>query len=366
MRHGSPRFIGEENQFVTASIQAPRPIRITAVGAAPQTGEDETAVVPIDLLQPADSPRLAGVDERHVNVLAELDDLPPILVHRPTMRVIDGMHRLRAAQLQGRSHLSVQFFDGDDTAAFLRAVSANITHGLPLSLADRQAAAMRVVRVYPQWSDRAVARAVGLSGKTVGVLRREATEEVPQLNKRLGQDGRLRPVNGAVGRRIAGELFATRPEATLREIAAAAGISPATARDVRERLHRGDDPVTETQRQLDARSNIRGAELRLTDSHDARPLHPVRTRADRADQEPVDHLAVLGNLRRDPSLRYTDTGRNLLRWLDRHLVGRDDVSDLGDTVPPHCLPVIARLARQCANEWKALAEQLDQRMREIA
>jgi hypothetical protein len=61
------------------------------------------------------------------------------------MRVIDGMHRLRAAQLRGDHGVEVKFFDGDADEAFIAAVRANITHGLPLTLADRKAAAQRIL-----------------------------------------------------------------------------------------------------------------------------------------------------------------------------------------------------------------------------
>ncbi|MFC7729983.1 hypothetical protein [Actinomadura keratinilytica] len=74
--------------------------------------------------------------------------LPPILVHRRTMRVVDGMHRLRAARLQGRCEIGVRFVDGPDADVFVAAVRANIGHGLPLSLADREAAAARCRRTW--------------------------------------------------------------------------------------------------------------------------------------------------------------------------------------------------------------------------
>lgn len=47
------------------------------------------------------------------------------------MRVIDGMHRLRAAQLQGRTEIDARLLDISDAEAFLRGVAANVSHGLP-------------------------------------------------------------------------------------------------------------------------------------------------------------------------------------------------------------------------------------------
>jgi hypothetical protein len=37
------------------------------------------------------------------------EKLPPILVHRATNRIIDGMHRLEAAKLRGDETISVRF-----------------------------------------------------------------------------------------------------------------------------------------------------------------------------------------------------------------------------------------------------------------
>jgi ParB-like chromosome segregation protein Spo0J len=58
--------------------------------------------VSIESLAESGSPRLAGQNEEHARLLAESGlELPPIVVHRPTRRVIDGMHRLAAARLRG-------------------------------------------------------------------------------------------------------------------------------------------------------------------------------------------------------------------------------------------------------------------------
>ncbi len=84
------------------------------------------------------------------------------------MRVIDGTHRLRAAILNGHEEIGVLFFDGTDDDAFVAAVRANVVHGLPLALADREAAATRIIKSHPQWSDRAIAEAAGLAAQTGG------------------------------------------------------------------------------------------------------------------------------------------------------------------------------------------------------
>ena len=142
------------------------------------------------------SPRLNGEDRAHIARLAETETpLPPILVDRRTMRVIDGMHRLMAASLQGRETIDVMFFDGSEADVFLRAVQENIAHGLPLSQADRRAAAERIIASHPHMSDRAIGHSAGLAAKTVAAIRKSSSEEIPQSNARVGRDGRVRPLD---------------------------------------------------------------------------------------------------------------------------------------------------------------------------
>jgi ParB-like chromosome segregation protein Spo0J len=51
------------------------------------------------------------------------------------MRVIDGIHRVEAAKLRGAKEIEARLFDGDESASYVLAVQANVTHGLPLSRA---------------------------------------------------------------------------------------------------------------------------------------------------------------------------------------------------------------------------------------
>ncbi|MFI6325560.1 ParB/RepB/Spo0J family partition protein [Nonomuraea sp. NPDC050556] len=297
----------------------------------------ETERVLLSTLLPADSPRLAGEDSAHIVELAELDEVPAVVVHRSTMRIIDGMHRYRAAQLRGDSWIEVRFFDGDEQDAFVLAVRLNATHGLPLTQADKAAAAARIIASHPQWSDRLIASASGLSHRTVAAIRGSSTGEHTHSNSRIGRDGRIRPLNAAEGRIQASRMMAERPEATLREIAEAAGIAVSTARDVRERVRLGKDPV------------------------------PPKLRAEE-QKVPSDEIAqILDRLKRDPSLRLTDTGRGLLRLLDAiRLVSTDGWTRVVNGVPPHCAEPLAQVARTCAEAWLNFAEEVETRGRESA
>src|SRR5262249_13041343 len=152
------------------------------------------ASVPVSALRTGASPRQAGENLEHIRVLAEAPgELPPIIVRRADMRVVDGMHRLRAARLRGDEQIAVRFFDGDDNDAFVLAVRTNVTHGLPLSLADRKTAAERIVTSHPHWSDRMIATVSGLSAATIARIRKAHPELA--ADARVGHDGKVRPVN---------------------------------------------------------------------------------------------------------------------------------------------------------------------------
>lgn len=186
------------------------------------------------------SPRRELCDARHVATLAEvLDDVPPIVVHLPTLRVIDGVHRVHAALSLGRVTIRAVLFDGDETAAHIEAVRSNVTHGKPLTLGEREQAATRIVELVPEWSDRRIAGVSGLSPKTVARLRGRATVDSDQSRARIGRDGRKRPVDPSEVRRRVAEVVRSDPDASTRSIASLTGASQATVRDVRQRLSRG-------------------------------------------------------------------------------------------------------------------------------
>ncbi|GAA1267378.1 hypothetical protein GCM10009665_65290 [Kitasatospora nipponensis] len=375
--------------------------------------------IPIDSVLPGQSPRFGAEDENHIRRLAETDaELPAIVVHRSTMRVIDGMHRLRAAHLKGERTIAVEFFDGTDAAAYILGVQANVTHGLPLSLAERKEAARRIVALQPELADRAVAQLTGLAAATVSAIRKRAGAE--ELGARLGRDGRLRPVNADEGRRRAVEVIREYPDASLREIAQAARVSLGTAHDIRARLERGEDPVQRGRtepaepapsgqadtpgtaggpaggeaangehRAAGAGRGLGAAAMRAAAPADGWSQGPDGTRpqpalpamrrigAERPGTERAtgerpasrrggaEAFAGLESLRRDPSLRFTDHGRALLVWLHRRLVVVGEAESELRNIPPHLLPVVAELAEECSDIWRELALELHYRARQI-
>jgi len=339
--------------------------------------------VPIMSLKTGASPRLAGESIDHVQMLADLGiKLPPILVHRSSMCIIDGMHRVRAAVLCGQETIEARFIDCDEAEVFVIAVQANIKHGLPLSLADREAAAIRLLGARPQWSDRLVASTVGLSHKTVGTLRARITARDPHPDSRTGRDGRIRPLSTALGRRAAADLIRKDPTKSLREIARAAGVSVGTVRDVRARLDQGQDPVPQGRRTVtppaepvaepaSAAEQTRAPAPGSAQPGSAQPgsaqpgsaqpgsARPGGLAGHPAAAEPLhctkDAGLILQKLGKDPSLRFSEKGRMVIRLLHTCIICIDKLHVLACQIPSHRAATVAELARANADSWSHLA-----------
>lgn len=343
----------KESAIRVAPVARHRKFSATKPAAVPAT----VVSVPIMSLSLGESPRLSGEDKAHIKRLAEIEHrLPPILVHRSTMRVIDGFHRLMAASLRGQTEIDVEFFEGNAADAFLRGVEANIAHGLPLSQADRHAAAARILISHPAMSDRAIAKSTGLGARTVAELRR--THNVgEQPTARVGADGRVRPLNGSEGRLRVAQLITENPGVSLRKVAQDAGVSPATALDVRRRLDRGDEivPAVQVRREV---ATVDIGESKSSESSEPPDTAELEAIED-AEADPTG--ALLSKLMRDPSLRQSEQGRQLLRMMRDNVAGAPNLSQVRTSVPPHWLNVTTQLALQISQMWSQFALELDKR-----
>ncbi|WP_407564706.1 streptomycin biosynthesis protein [Streptomyces sp. 184] len=287
------------------------------------------------MLRDADSPRLAGIDEGHVRTMAATDAaLPPIVVHRATMKVIDGMHRLHVARLNNEDSVEIRYFDGTEWEAFLLAVELNMRHGLPLTLADRKQSAMRILQGYPEWSDRAIGVRTGLSGKTVGALRRRYAEHIAQAPVRVGRDGRVRRLTPGRGRQRTAGMYPGELERP-KEVNRPAALTVASARDSRR-------APTTWQQPPQAAGETPGEEKR-----GLCPLGPA-----------VDPVKQLESLKRDPALKYSNDGREMIRWLEARIIRKTDPG-LVLRAPAHQAKKIADMARACAAQWTRIAMRMD-------
>ncbi|WP_435174719.1 ParB/RepB/Spo0J family partition protein [Actinacidiphila sp. bgisy145] len=304
--------------------------------------------IPVALLRDADSPRLEGIDRNHVRSLVATEGkLPPIIVHRPTMKVVDGMHRLHVARLNGQREVEVRYFDGSEWEAFLLAVELNMRHGLPLTLSDRKKSAMKILEGCPEWSDRGIAARTGLSGKTVGALRRKAAGRIAQAPVRVGRDGRARPLHREESGRAAVGLPPGRSADPPAELLAGRPVGPA-----REQLGAAlPAPRSRFAPRLVGGERADGAAVSRPGALSAAPAaHALGGYADPDTQ--------LASLKRDPALKYSKDGREMIRWLETHVV-RD--ADLGLVLqaPAHQARKIAVLARACAANWNGIAMRMD-------
>jgi hypothetical protein len=146
----------------------------------------------------------------------------------------------------------------------------------------------------------------------------------------------LSPVDG---RLRASEIISARPDASLREIARDANVSISTAREVRQRARRGEDPVPGRSAPADARPS--------------RPRTPTAPVAGGA--------SALETPRADPSLRFTDVGRTLLQWMGVYAIG-DQPGRVADSIPEHCVETMVELAHRCAEAWTRLGNDLGKRV----
>ncbi|MCQ4083510.1 ParB/RepB/Spo0J family partition protein [Streptomyces sp. RB6PN25] len=271
-------------------------------------------------------------DVTHTRRLADSgDEVPPILVHRESLRVIDGLHRMRAAVLNGRRTIEVKFFDGPEHDAFLLAVAANVKHGLPLNAGERHDAARQVAAMHPDWSNRAIAAVAGISPHRVAEIRRSGGTAAPATT--IGLDGRSRPVDGSEGRRRAAELFLGNPEYSIREVARRAAISPSTAADVKTRILRNANPLP---------PRMRGGQ------------GPGPARRDEAPSA-EGMAALFDTLCRDPSLRFSESGRTLLRMFEACARVDRQRDQIVHDLPAHRAETVHELLLACAERWRSMA-----------
>lgn len=287
--------------------------------------------VPIDRLHFGFSPRKGHHEREHVAALGEVfDRLPPILVHAGTMGVIDGIHRVHAARARGETTIRVSFFHGSDEDASIQAVQSNVTHGKPLTVAEREEAAQKIIAIRSDWSDRRIAAVCGLSPKTVGRIRGRATEDSAQLRVRVGRDGVARPIDPTGLRHRVAEALKTEPGASIRAIAERTGASQGTVRDVRRRVRHGQSI-----------------------------LPPKLMRVEQRQLEKSPDLTVITE---SEAYRSTQAGHDFAEWFETTHLKDDAVwQRFVDAIPISRIYEVADAARTCGEVWVRFASALESR-----
>jgi ParB-like chromosome segregation protein Spo0J len=311
--------------------------------------------VAVSSLIPAFYLRQGGTDAAHVRLLADTAAsvrLPAILVQKSTSRIIDGMHRVEVAKLRGEWSIRARLVDCTDSEALVLAVKSNTQHGLPLSRADRISSAKRILANHPDWSDRALAGITGLSAKAIASLRNSVSASTPPHLKRLGRDGKRRPVVAGEGRRRAAEYINAHPEASLRQVARETDVSLGTVHDVRERIRRGAFDQVSVPAVRDTESRAEQASVKLIQP----PSQPQRSAAGTVQR--LAWPAISAKLTSDPALRYTDGGRAFLRWMAMHSMQADEWREFIDAIPQRWMKDVSRIAASMSQEWGEFAQQL--------
>jgi ParB-like chromosome segregation protein Spo0J len=248
--------------------------------------------------------------------------------------VIDGHYRLEAARLLGLRDIDCEYFDGTTDAAYLEALRRNVTHGLPLTLRERKRAARRLLGEHMDWSDRRIGELCGLSHGTIANLRASVVTQADQpgtVDRRVGKDNKLRPVNPGGARDCAARELCADPGASLREIARRAGTTHETVRSVRSQLL------------LDADGSKRT--LRLAPSISPLP---------QATAHHPDPMA-------DPAFTATPDGSMFAEWFNRTAVA-GSLSDLVLAVPLSRVYEIADESQRRANFWSEFCSALSKRV----
>lgn len=319
----------------------------------------EVMAVKVGLVRRGPKVRADRLDLDHVWTLRQsLDALPPVTV-RPVdghYVLVDGHHRLEAHRLEERTEVRAVVVDLDDDEAYEAAVAANVTHGKPLSIRDRKAAAAELLRRRPEWSDRRVGEATGLTNKTVAALRPDRpTEEIPQLDgKRAGADGKRRPATKAAEAEQRDKLrdfYREHPDASLSEGAAAVGgVSKMTA--AKARVEALDEARQE------------GEKPALSVAPTPEPTEPDVPRVgDFVTFWPGD-----GQWAKDDRFMDSTASHELALFMDRRLwrSSDPDTAALIGGVPADLRPNVAAAARTTAEQWTALADALEQPARPSA
>lgn len=158
---GSPGLIGQWEQAAQNDIEKPIP-------GASWVARD-AVVTRSDL-----SPRDHQPDSAQVDAYAEiLDELPPIVVQRDTLVVIDGAHRVAAAWKALRWSIPVIEIDVTDDELADEACRANVKHGIQLTATERRKAAWDMLKRHPNWSLARVREWTGAGMRVVSDVRQE-------------------------------------------------------------------------------------------------------------------------------------------------------------------------------------------------
>jgi hypothetical protein len=139
----------------------------------------------------------AGLDRDTVEEYAETimsNQFPPVVVFYEAGEgywLADGFHRVAAAKKAGKAELIAEVRKGTRRDAVLYSVSANASHGLRRSNADKRRAVETLLQdeEWSQWSNREIASRCGVRHGFVGNVREELSGSRVQMNAKATRGG---------------------------------------------------------------------------------------------------------------------------------------------------------------------------------
>jgi hypothetical protein len=168
------------------------------------------------------------------------------------------------------------------------------------------------------------------------------------VERRIGRDGKVRPVQSGQVRERVRLALAANPAGSLRAIAAVAGASPETVRSVRASLVAGDDSPggSDQSRPMPGSEALPRAVLSVV-AHLHDPAQPARRCRDWVS---------------DRALTTSDDGARFVRWFASTEVS-DEWHDYVWTVPLGRVYDVVDEARRRAAAWTSFASLLESRTR---
>ena len=128
------------------------------------------------------------------------DRMPPVTVFEVEGRwlLADGFHRHASAVRRERRTIAAEVHAGTFADALEFAATANLSHGLPLTRAERRRVVETKLRIHPDWSDRRLSDEMGIGREMIGRVRKQLVDagQLPSSAVRVGADGKTYPSAG--------------------------------------------------------------------------------------------------------------------------------------------------------------------------
>jgi hypothetical protein len=208
-------------------------VELIAASAEPCTdlyvASQTTTDMPVDRLRCGEPTRSRGIDDALVTCLSESTEPFAPLVVTVDGLVIDGQHRLLAAQRRGDIAVAVVVVEVSEEEANIEAYRRNGRHGIPLTRPDRRRWVGLELALTPEASNGVIAERCGVSRDVVARVRRAsacsggATSEVNTT--RIGMDGKKYTVGDDSRQAEAAAIFDADPDVGVRGLQRRTGLS---------------------------------------------------------------------------------------------------------------------------------------------